>query len=81
MDGSVYSTPGDIVNAFAHFFHSVFQVSGNHSSFEAALDSSFFIPPLVTEFDVFKSIKNIKPKSQQAQTIYLPTFTKVLMNF
>ena len=27
LDGSVYSTPGDIANAFANFFHSVYQVS------------------------------------------------------
>ncbi|KAG5862541.1 hypothetical protein JTB14_003877 [Gonioctena quinquepunctata] len=57
-DGSVYSTPGDIANVFAQFFHSVYQVSENHSSFEAASDASSYNLPLVTESDVLVSIKN-----------------------
>ncbi|KAG5896806.1 hypothetical protein JTB14_032050 [Gonioctena quinquepunctata] len=63
LDGSVYSTPGDTANAFAQFFQSVYQVSENHSSFEAASDASSFNLPLVTESDVLVSIKKLKQKN------------------
>ncbi|KAG5894200.1 hypothetical protein JTB14_037762 [Gonioctena quinquepunctata] len=63
LGDAAYNTPGDIANAFAQFFHSVYQVSENHSSFEAASDASFFNLLLVTKFDVLASMKNENLKS------------------
>nr|CAH7766805.1 unnamed protein product [Callosobruchus chinensis] len=62
LDGSVYSTSTDIADAFAQFFHSVFQASENPSSYRPSASTPCIDLPLVSEHDVLNAIKKLKSK-------------------